>query len=168
MKKFIIFPIILFSFFLLNCEKDDICEESTPTTPRLVINFYDADDPTVLKPVTQLAILAEGFSNSVGVYNGVSTVSIPLKTNELTTRYNFIFNSTDTDNDNWDTVEFNYSTNNVYISRACGFKSNFTLDETNPIVLTDAGTLDGLWIESISVNQPNIQNEDETHVNIYF
>ena len=30
--------------FLVACEKDDLCAETTPTTPQLVISFKDANN----------------------------------------------------------------------------------------------------------------------------
>ena len=48
MKKIISF-LLLFAFGLSGCEKDDICDANTPTTPRLIISFYDYNNPTVKK-----------------------------------------------------------------------------------------------------------------------
>ena len=36
--------LIVSIIFLTSCEKDDICPESTQTTPRLVITFYDINN----------------------------------------------------------------------------------------------------------------------------
>ncbi len=72
---------------------------------------------------------------------------------------NFIENGgdeADTSDDNPDTVTFNYETNNVYVSRACGYKTVFQLDPTNPVEFTPIGTS---WIQNIEVSQPNILNE---------
>jgi len=169
MKRLTIVPaIFLLALFSLNCEKDDICDPNTATTPKLVIQFYDATNPTVLKNVTQLSITSEGLADPVGVYNGVSTVELPLKTTDDLTQYTFVLNSTDAATDNTDRVDFSYTRSNVFVSRACGYKTLFTFADTNPILRTDAAVPDGLWIQNITVNQPNIENEDETHVNIYF
>ena len=68
MKKYSILILVsLFAFSFWNCEKDDICAETTPTTPRVVIEFYDAANPTVLKSVTNLGVLAPGFTNGFGL-----------------------------------------------------------------------------------------------------
>ena len=60
MKKFIcLFLIVIFS-----CEKDDICPETTQTTPRLVIEFYDLTNPDEILAVPGLYALgldSEGF-----------------------------------------------------------------------------------------------------------
>jgi len=148
------------------CEKDDICSGDTPTTPNVVIEFYDAANPENLKTVTNLGVIAPGFTQGIG-YNGVSKIEIPLKTNEDLTTLHFIQNGADEDttNDNTDVLTFNYVRQEVYISRACGFKTLFQLNDGNP-VLTDGDA--SLWIQSITVDHPYIQNENETHIKIYF
>ena len=62
-------------------------------------------------------------------------------------------------------IKFNYAKSDVYISRACGYKTVFQLNATNAIEVTaDADN----WIQNIEVSQPNILNENEVHVKIYF
>lgn len=167
MKKYFILTFItLFAFSFWNCEKDDICSDSTPTTPRVVIEFYDASDPTELKTVTNLGIIAPGFTNGFG-FNGVSIATVPLQTTNDNTTLQFIENGSDTDtgNDNIDEIIFNYTRQDIYVSRACGYKTNFTLDATTGAILTtDADN----WIQSITIEQTIIENEDETHIKIYF
>ena len=138
MKK-IISLLLVFTFGLSSCEKDDICDANTPTTPRLVITFYDADNPTVLQNVKNLMVI--GKDEPAGIIfnktatdttkylaNG-STISIPLKTNAETTTYTFVL---DSQNDNpaainTDEITFNYTHQDLYVSRACGFKTIFEL-----------------------------------------
>lgn len=167
MKKIVFTTLsLLLAFSFWNCEKDDICAEGTPVTPRLIIEFYDAANPTVLKNVMNLAV-AEPTLVNINSYNGISKIKVPIRTNADVTTLNFIQNGSDTDtsNDNIDVITFNYERVNVYISRACGFKTLFYLNETNPIALTADGNN---WIQNIEVNQPNIENENEIHVKIYF
>ena len=169
MKKLISLTIFILTAMLFsNCEKDDICDENTPTTPLLVIDFYDVANPTVAKNVTNLGIVADGVTEPLGIFNNVSTISIPLRTIEDITAYSFILNSTNLTLFNEDKITFNYTRNNIFISRACGYKTQFILDGTSGAVRTDAATPDGLWIQNIAINQANILSEDETHVNIYF
>jgi Family of unknown function (DUF6452) len=162
--------IFALSFLLANsfwsCEKDDICTEGTPTTPNLVIEFYDAANPENLKTVANLGVVASGFSTGLS-YNGVSKIKVPLRTNQDITTLQFIQNGSDTDtaNDNSDILTFNYTRTDVFISRACGYKTVFQLLDNNP-VLTDGDA--SLWISSLNVTQSNIQNENETHIKIYF
>lgn len=156
---------LLLAVSFWNCEKDDICSEDTQTTPKLVIEFYDAANPTVLKNVTNLGIvetsLTEGFA-----FNSVSSITVPLRTNQDLTTINFVLNGSDDDatNDISDVITFNYSRLENYISRACGYKTTFILNDTDGLVIP---TLPN-WISSFEIIQSNINNEDETHVKIYF
>jgi hypothetical protein len=167
MKKILTLLLItMFSFS--GCEKDDICDANTSTTPRLVIQFYDFSNSTVLKNVTDLKVIGEGMTEGI-VFNGNgNTVSIPLKTTENSTSYRFILNSGSASFSNEDEIKFDYSRENLFVSRACGFKTIFSLDPTNPYSHTDAAIPDLLWMKAISVEKTNIDNENETHVKIYF
>ena len=92
---------------------------------------------------------------------------MPLKTFQDTSILYFIQNGSidPTSDDNLDEITFNYSRKTVYVSRACGYKTLFTLNTTNPITVTPDSDN---WIQSVVVSQPNIENENETHIKIYF
>ncbi|OIV41527.1 DUF6452 family protein [Flavobacterium johnsoniae] len=182
MKK-IISLLLLFTFGLSSCEKDDICDANTPTTPRLVITFYDNAAPTTLKNVTNLKVVGVGKEDTDAIIfneNGTSvtkylatgsTVSIPLKTDAETTSYKFIFNATST-TPNTDVLTFNYKTQSVYVSRACGYKTTFTLNPRDTsansgLIKTDPAG-DDFWMLNINVVKSNIELENETHVKVYF
>lgn len=170
MKRYLVtICIVVFAISFWNCEKDDICAEGTVTTPRLVIEFYDAASPTTLKNVTNLGVIAPGFSEGFA-FNGESKIEIPLRTNLDTTTLQFIENGSDSDtsNDNIDEITFNYTRQDIYISRACGYKTNFTLDDTNGIQVVSDGNN---WISTTvtpTIEQALITNENEVHVKIYF
>jgi hypothetical protein len=118
----------------------------------------------VLKNVTNLGIvetsLTEGFA-----FNAVSSITVPLRTNQDTTTINFVLNGSDSDatNDISDVITFNYNRIETYISRACGYKTTFILNDTDGLVIPTSN-----WISSYEIIQYNIENEDETHVKIYF
>lgn len=156
------------SFAFSSCEKDDICDPNTPTTPRLIIEFYDAANPSILKNVVNLKVTGIGEEDSLKIFNAVSKIELPLKITDDVTQYQFILNSLDLANDNEDNFEINYTRQNVYVSRACGYKTIFTLIPVLPIVYTDAAIPDGSWISSINIETSNIENENETHVKIFF
>ncbi|MET3027840.1 DUF6452 family protein [Flavobacterium sp. UW10123] len=177
MKK-LISLLLLFTFGLSSCEKDDICDANTPTTPRLVITFYDIANPTKTKNVSNLKVIGDEMEQGI-VFNenlavddslryvtNASTVMIPLKVNDNTTTFKFIYNSLNPAAINTDVLKFNYSTQNVYVSRACGFKTIFQLRNTLPIVQTDP---DGsIWMTDVTLENPNIELENETHIKVYF
>lgn len=167
MKKIVLITLsVLLSVSFWNCEKDDICAEGTPVTPRVIIEFYNAATPTVLKNVTNLGVIEPTLSSGFS-FTAVSKIQVPLKTTVNTTTLRLIQNGSDTvtTNDNIDVITFNYQRVDEYVSRACGFKTLFYLNLTNPVVLTADGNN---WIQNIVVTQPNIENENEVHVKIYF
>ena len=169
MKK-IFLILVAIAWSTSSCEKDDICDAATATTPRLIIEFYDITNPSLTKNVANLAILGEGSQQYLG-FNGVSKITVPLKTTSEITRYKFILNYGNTVNPevvNEDNLEFHYTHSTIFVSRACGYKTIFTLDAQNPYILTDAAAPDGLWIKNITLAQPNILNENETHLKISF
>jgi hypothetical protein len=169
--------ILTLALFFSSCEKDDICDANTATTPRLVIEFYDFANPSVLKNVTNLKVVGAGMTDGI-IFNATATddskyrangskISIPLKTDDVTTSYTFTLN---TGNSNpalvyVDNIRFDYTKNDLFVSRACGFKTIFTLNPTNPYTHTIA---DDKWIKYISVEKSNIENENETHIKIFF
>lgn len=179
MKKLlnIIVAIFIASSFS-GCEKDDICASTTPTTPRLVISFFDKDNPDVAKNLSNLKAVATGETNGV-IFNESTTatditkyltstnkISLPLRLNGETTEYALILNADNTTiPQNSDTVSFNYTTRQIYVSRACGYKVNFRLNAENAISRPDDGSE---WINNITVETPNIESENETHIKIYF
>ena len=163
MKRIITLLLIILTFS--GCEKDDICTEET--TPRLVLEFYDISNPSNLKTVLNLKIKGVGLTDDLGTYNGVSKIQLPLKIDGTTTKYSLILNSLDT-TPNEDFLEFNYTTQNVYVSRACGYKTTFTLNSPNGVIKTDAAIPDSFWIQDINIQTTNITTENETHIKIYF
>ena len=176
MKKISVIALIvlvLLSFW--NCEKDDLCAESTPTTPRAVIEFFNNANPTELKSVTKLMV-EETVTNSKLVADAsleetddtrylftTNKILLPLRTTVDQSVFNFTLNKGEV-NEATDELLFDYTRKEIYISRACGYKTNFEI--TNPTAIV--ATLPGSWIQSITVENVIIDNENETHVKIYF
>ncbi|MDD5152084.1 MAG: DUF6452 family protein, partial [Flavobacterium sp.] len=175
----IIILLLIATFSFSSCEKDDICDANTSTTPRLVIDFYDITTPSLLKKVTNLKVIGDGapegivFSTATDgsqYLTNASSISIPLKIDADTTTYSFILNYENANPTliNEDKITFNYTRDNLFVSRACGFKTVFLLNTTNPYIHSDATIPDLLWIKAISVEKNNIDNENETHIKIFF
>jgi hypothetical protein len=116
-----------------------------------------------------LGVIGEGVETVI-LFNGVSKIQIPLDLTKDISKYQFILNYGNSDPVfiNTDNLQFDYTRNNVFVSRACGYKTLFTLSPTSPFTQTDATTPDGLWMKNITVLQSNINNEDETHLSISF
>lgn len=147
-----------FLFFLLimslgSCEVDDICTE-TVLTPKLIIRFYDADDTALLKSVEGIYVWAEN-KDSLYVNTSVDSIALPLNTQATTTKYLLSTNSV------VDTLYLHYTNQEIYVSRSCGYKYNFILQEE-----TD---LSNEWISSFeTMETPQIiENEQAAHLKIY-
>ncbi|SIQ82169.1 DUF6452 family protein [Maribacter ulvicola] len=166
MKK-IQFGLLLFlGVISSSCEKDDICVEGN--TPLLVIEFYDIDDTETLKDVQTLRVVGVGQNvtvNTVTDRSNVSTISIPLKTDEDATSFLFISNSADSDDGaetgNIDTINFSYSRDEDFLSRGCGFVVNYNELQANTTADSDS------WIQNIEITQSLVTNSDTTHVKIF-
>lgn len=164
MKKLV--ALLLLFTVLYNCERDDICPESTATTPKLIIRFYDIAEQTETKRVLGLQI--QGVDNDEIYQSAVSTdsVALPLKTSENITSFKMHKEFADDGNGNIsgneDIIHIQYSPEEVYVSRACGYKTIFNFDE---LKVDDDGDN---WIELIQIDYPlTIDNETEAHVKIF-
>lgn len=164
MKK--IFTLLILFLFICGCEKDDVC--TGEATPRLVIEFYDFENPDNLKDVVNLKITGEGVSNPIATYDAVNKIELPLKTFEDITTYHMVLNSSSLDNSKEDIIQFNYTRKNIYISRACGFKTEFNLNDSDGVMYSSANPIEDKWIQNIEILSKNIQNENETHIKIYY
>ncbi len=161
---------VIFTFLLTitltSCEKDDICVEGN--TPLLVLEFFNVADTTAVKNVTALRIVGEGQAVTVNTFtdrSNLSSVAIPLRTEENSTTFYLISNSASNDNGqetgNIDTLTFNYDRIEDFKSRACGFVVNYDN------VSTELQTGSGNWIADIEVIRASVTNSDSTHVKIF-
>jgi len=178
MKKILAFIMIL-GFASSSCEPDDICDPATPTTPRMLIQFYDARNSSVQKNVNNLKVIGEGMTEGVilspsatGDQKYVTSdnkILLPLNTETDIVKYKFISNYGNRNPllVNEDILEFRYTRQTLYVSRACGFKTIFTLDPSTPFILTDTAPADTMWITLVRVEQNNITSENETIIKIF-
>lgn len=158
MKRFLL--IIASIVLLAGCQHSDICTENQPSTPKLVIKFYNKDNPNKLKKVIDFnakEINAENyyFKNP----KNDTIVKIPLRTDQESTLYKFVIHQ-DSINEKTDILQFNYINQEVYINRACGFKNDF---HDLSIEMTPE---DG-WIQNIQIPHNQIIDEKDTHIHIY-
>ena len=159
MIKKLLLGIVVLTLILIACERDDICATTTPTTPQLVIKFYDVANTTEPKPIV-LAVNEMGNEDTM-FFAQDTVLRVPLRTNEEVTQFNFIKNPGG-ETQNTDVVTFNYETNELYISRACGFRISYD----NLSAITTPST-DGRWIEDLQIESQTILDEETTHVSIY-
>lgn len=157
MNKNILY-IFLFAFVFNACEKDDIC--LSPTTPRLVLRFYDSANPTEFKSVPNFSAIAENKTDSLFTDLSLDSIAIPLNTNGTQTIYNLKTSSTGNIAENvYNKLTISYTTEEVFVSRSCGLKSIFK----SVTITSDNG-----WFQSLTPNSiTSIDNETSAHVKIY-
>ena len=170
--------LLLITSYLMSCEKDDICAEGTPTTPGLVVEFYKKDNQSVLNPVshptTNIVYYVQESVKRDTLKSG-SKLILPLKTDAHEVTWALEYNSTSSagvKTTNTDFFTIKYTRKETYVSRACGYKTTFTLhpdtvENPNPLP-TDPVSENALFIKDVVVVTPNIETENEVHVKIYF
>lgn len=176
MKKISLLFILLITIgSVISCERDDICPESTPTTPKLMVNFYDRVDTETIKFVPQIRV--QGVNNNAVLegYNAVNIqkLELPLRTDTTATQYRLRKDysnnnngtpddpSDDFPNGNEDIITIKYTLENVFVSRACGYKTVF-----KNVSLTIEHDFDN-WIASRQSLTDNQSVEDETTAHFY-
>lgn len=142
--------VFFFALTFFSCENDDICLQEG--TPKVIMTFYDAEVPDVRKTVEDLTIYTEEYGP---VYEGVTTDSISLDM-DLTENLTFYhFDQADFD----DILDFSYAKEDVYVSRACGFKTTFYDFE--------ALARSNSWIKGIEIINNEITDESQTTLHIF-
>ncbi|HUH28072.1 DUF6452 family protein [Gelidibacter sp.] len=162
---------LLIILSLWSCERDDICASTTPTTPHLIIRFYNINAISETKTVRRMDVTAEGNPKFIVSDKTTDSIVLPLKVDALDNLNTSRFVLTkdrdyDTDDDpntvsNADIIEVKYTPELIYVSRACGYKSVFNnLSATRETDLSN-------WIIDIQVINDTINNENAAHINIY-
>ena len=158
-KRILFYSLLI--IFIFNCEKDDICLEGTPGTPRLIIRFFDQNEKIIPKPLSNVKIKALSKDEDYLVFSGDS-LGIPLKLISNSTIYTFKYLDVLDNQEKIDTLKFNYKREDYYVNRACGFLSNLIF--TTP-------ALEILDKESIflgfKILNDTIKNENQAHLAIY-
>jgi hypothetical protein len=176
MKKIGLLFILFICVGNYSCERDDICPEATATTPRLIIDFLDTGDPDTKKNVFDIVVKGVDNDDFLEDYYFTTTnnLLLPLKTTANTTEYIIIKeaevddngtpddSSDDTIIGNQDRIIINYSRENVFVSRACGYKTIF---KNVTLTIVDDGDNWMLSREPLTDNQ-SVEDETTTHFNI--
>ena len=159
MRKIIGF-LFLAIIIISACEKDDFCTQ-TPVTPKLILRFYDADNRDTFKDVESLSVWVEGKDTITSYMSAdIDSIAIPLNPNDSETIYHFKMNDTDgkTINNKEETFTINYTPENEFVSRSCGFR----------VIFNDANfSSDNTWINSFTAIETTIDNQNAAHVQVF-
>ena len=140
--------LLLTTAFFWGCTRDDICPDDTQTTPLLVIKFMDISNPSQVKAVENLRItLANTSQTEVVIVRTDTLFKIPLNPVVTSVDYNFTkgYESTEP---NTDAFNITYQRGaDIYINRACGFRTSFT--DIDPTIQPEGSAN---WMLSSSIN----------------
>ncbi|WP_035336295.1 DUF6452 family protein [Dokdonia sp. PRO95] len=166
MRKLLLILIISASLGQSSCERDDICAETTPTTPLLIIDFYDVNNPSLLKAPNNLTVttIIDQEVNEVIALVNLESIEIPLRTNAELTTYSFTINTAEDDEEepNTDDLTFTYTVTDEFVNKACGFRVVYD-DLQNTIDPQQ----DGAWIQNIDIENPTVNDQTEAHISIF-
>ena len=146
--------LLIYFFILFSCEPDDLCLETYPDTPKLIIKFFDtfSQESIVINNLT-----IEDIDRNLVLFTGTTdSISIPLNYTKQQTSLNFIYDT------NLDKVYVNYGVNEVFVSKGCGYRMEYLLE--NIIVENDNEN----WISSLEILNQNVVEESNHHVKIFF
>lgn len=165
--------IFIIALIYVSCERDDLCPESTQTTASLVMETFDVSLPDDSKNVFGLRIEGvDNDGNGIGVLEGYEVVTtnsivLPLRTDQDVTVYKLHQNYTEDEDGNpnggnEDILTITYIREDVFVSRACGYRTIFS----NVQVRKDVADVDDdEWISLIQAQDDNqiVENEAEAH-----
>ncbi|WP_010136214.1 DUF6452 family protein [Ochrovirga pacifica] len=151
-KNFLIFFSLGLILTFFSCQ-DEFCLE--PTTPQLVLRFYDKDTLENNKAISLVAWVGNDTIPTV-IGNASDSIALPINTQANSVTYQFsIFDSVPS----LETFTLNYTVEDVYVSKACGYKSVFT-----NVSITHSSDN---WLSSSKLITSEISNENQAHVQIY-
>ena len=171
MSKYLFLFLIILTIY--NCESDDICPESTLTTPRLIVTFYDVDNPEERKNVESLGVYIVKNSELmlINEINGINTdsIAIPLRDDESISNFKFCKDFSEDitviPSGFPNHIYFDYEISESFVSRACGFINNYNLSVALPYEPLDTpGTTN--WISEVIILNDSVTNENQSHVKI--
>lgn len=158
--------LMLAILFSISCERDDICIDEI--TPKLIIRFYDFENPELFKDVANLKVNIEGADGDY-VNETITTltdsIALPINVVGNQTRFTLTLQESEVleQEENADVLEITYTQEDVFVSRPCGYKAVFN------DVVPDLEVDEDNWIdEVVPLSDPlDINNESSAHVKIY-
>ena len=152
-KKYLLIVLIL----IIGCEPDDICIEGSIGTSELIIIFHDIDNPDSRKEIQNLNVVGSINQNDFESldFTTSDSITLPLRKFSSSTNYKFILN--DDNNMIADELTFFYSPNDIFINRACGFKTIF--EELNVSYSSN-------WIKNIVILNNTLSGNNNANIKI--
>ena len=137
-----------------SCEPDDVCSIENPSTTKLVFRLYDANHPNQLKSIDTLRV-KDTENESVLQLINTDSIAIPFPINANKMNLDFTISGGMSDE-----LLIDYQTQDMYLSRACGFQSTFIINEI------EIGSNQS-WINTIEILTNEVLVDTLAHVKIY-
>ena len=152
---------MIIGLYLISCEPDDICLTTIPDTPKLIIGFFD-ESTGLKKEVLDLKVQGNN-REEIYLFQTTDSISLPLKNLEKITSYALVKNFNENINDlgNRDHFLVSYQYNHIYISRACGYMSNYDI---NQVVIENDNSN---WIIKSEIINSQVKDEKTIHVKVF-
>ncbi len=193
MKKLSVF-ILIVAIILIGCERDDICAEGTSTTPRVIIEFYDSDNPENLESVPRLSTYGESlFTDEAGVFTPPEEISdsiveyddnflfdinsnqigLPLligNENEVATTQFVLERNTNLRLDDDGSTDSNIDVIEISYMPQFEYVSRacgYKSIFTDLTITVDSTSDTDIWISSIEIVESTVENENTVHVRIF-
>ena len=152
-KKYLLLVLLL----IIGCEPDDICIEGSKGTDELIIIFHDIDKPDNRKEIQNLNVVGSINENDFEtlVFTTSDSITLPLRKFSSSTNYEFVLNDDNTMIA--DELTIFYTPNDIFINRACGFKTIF--EELNVSYSTN-------WIKNIVILNNTLSDNNNANIKI--
>lgn len=152
-KKYLLLLLIL----IVGCEPDDICVEGSTGTSELIIIFHDIDNPESRKEIQNLNVVGSINQNDFEslVFTTSDSITLPLRKFSSSTNYKFVLN--DENNMIVDELTIFYTPNDIFINRACGFKTIF--EELNVSYSSN-------WIKNVVILNNTLSGNNNANIKI--
>lgn len=152
MRRWLFF--LMFVSFMA-CEPDDLCLENPQINA--VMRFHNAltGEP---EAVDSVAVFFDG--KKIIPATQTDSLALPLPTDRDTAQ--FVFEKTEQPSGNFDTLVLIYKRNDVFVSKACGFR--MTYSDLHAFLITDSNN----WIHHVSVTRTQITDDTLAHIRIYY
>lgn len=159
-----IFVICFTIIALYGCEKNDLCD-GVSQTPRLHIELRDLFAPENPK-TANLVELHYGNTNNFIEYKNTATLYIPISPMHNQAEWTIKLYHLDNANEKTllgeEKFNFTYTPKNIYISKACGFRTQF---EAFSYQRQQTNTQ---WIKGIDLTTNTISNETDIHFLLFY
>lgn len=162
MFRFLFLVLVPLIAVIICCERDDICLPENPTTSRLIVETFsqtNLEEPSI--PV-DFSVRPVGTDLELPDRTG-SRIVLPLRVTNEYTDFEFILNY-QTEQENVDKVRIHYNIEDVYINRACGFRTTFLFKDPPTTILENGDN----WIQSFVKKRDTIADEEVTHLHLIF